>query len=41
MTYVRVAPDRYTKASFEPSQYPGLEARSSPERRDRSLALTV
>ncbi len=31
MTYVRVAPDRYTKASFEPSQYPGLEARSSPE----------
>ena len=31
MTHVRVVPDRYTKASFEPSQYPGLEARSSSD----------
>ncbi len=30
MIDVRVTPDRYTRASFEPPQYPGLEARSSP-----------
>ena len=31
MIHVRLAPDRYTRDTFEPSQYPGLEARSSPE----------
>ena len=29
MTHVRVVPDRYTRVSFEPAQYPGLEAPAS------------
>ena len=29
MTRVRVVPDRYTRDTFEPSRYPGLEARAS------------
>ena len=30
MTRVSVVPDRYTRDTFKPSQYPGLEARVSP-----------
>ncbi len=30
MTFVRVVPDRYTRDTFKPSRYPGLEGRSSP-----------
>ncbi len=30
MTYVSVGPDHYTRGTFKPSQYPGLEALASP-----------
>ena len=31
MTRVSIIPDRYTRATFQPSQYPGLKALPSPE----------
>ena len=30
MTYARVVPNRYTRDTFEPSSYPGVEAAASP-----------